>query len=549
MPALQAGFRNWLKSSTNMKLNSDAAVTRISHEGITNFDSLLDFDRKSILNLPSICKETIPNIPADAANEVVAEAAVPGANISAIAVQRLIISTFAASYYNSIGRTMTPHNMHYRNVLSTFKIEYEAYTELKSQDEPDIPKINDRDGDRKIIRWAPIFVDIMSRTYGTRGPLSYVLRDEVEVGPEVDDPLGTDPATGQINSYYGNSGSLHEELISRLPHNGPIYRNDNGTIFIKIEEAVRGTSVESTIKSFSRSKDGRGAYYALIANHAGETKYRSISKKRMNLLQNIKWNGRNYPFESHVSNHRQAFDDLKECSKHVTVQVPAEAQRVEYLIDSIVCNDNTLQATIGLVRANTNLMRESFERAASALIEVDPYKRAQRPAPTNRNANVSGIDFHAGRGNSGVDLRWHPRREFLKLPQNQKDELMEWLGTDPGRAHMAKYKEDRKRKSDQDNKKNGDRDRSGNWKKKLKKAIKTPNGLKMVMATLAKEEESNASLVAALGAQLNKNGDVRFSIPPNFPPSVAPLPPSSSQIGLAAALPATTIKLQSILKK
>jgi len=113
---------------------------------------------------------------------------------------------------------------------------------------------------------------------------------------------------------------------------------------------------------------------------------------------------------------------------------------------------------------------------------------------------------------------------------------------------MAKYKEDRKRKSDQDNKKNGDRDRSGNWKKKLKKAIKTPNGLKMVMATLAKEEESNASLVAALGAQLN-NGDVRFAIPPNLPPSVAPLPPSSSQIGLAAALPATTIRLQSILKK
>jgi len=55
-----------------------------------------------------------------------------------------------------------------------------------------------------------------------------------------------------------------------------------------ISKAVSGTSVESTIKSFSRSKNGRGAYLALIANHAGDVKYRAIVKTRMNLLTNIK---------------------------------------------------------------------------------------------------------------------------------------------------------------------------------------------------------------------------------------------------------------------
>ena len=87
----------------------------------------------------------------------------------------------------------------------------------------------------------------------------------------------------------------------------------------------------------------------MISNHAGDTKYRSIVKKKFYLLQQVKWNGKSFPLENHVSNHRSAADELRECSNHVTVSVPDPSQRVEYLIDSITCNDNTLQATIGLV--------------------------------------------------------------------------------------------------------------------------------------------------------------------------------------------------------
>jgi len=85
---------------------------------------------------------------------------------------------------------------------------------------------------------------------------------------------------GVQGTYYGESGSLVEELIARLPHNGPIFKNDNATVFQKVEEAARGTSCESRIKAFSRKKDGRGAYLALISNHAGDIKYRAIAKKR-----------------------------------------------------------------------------------------------------------------------------------------------------------------------------------------------------------------------------------------------------------------------------
>lgn len=112
-PATTAAFRSWLKSNPNMKLTSDSSVTRITYEGITTFNSLLDFDKKSIESLSTICKESIPAVVADPAAGIAAEAEVRGANISSIAIRRLIVAANAAKYYDSISRTMDATNMHY----------------------------------------------------------------------------------------------------------------------------------------------------------------------------------------------------------------------------------------------------------------------------------------------------------------------------------------------------------------------------------------------------------------------------------------------------
>ena len=534
--AVSTAFKTWLKANTGMKLVTDSAVNRIIKEGITNFESLVDFDKKSIQNLPTICKEAVPAIAEDVAAGQAAEAAVPGANISTISTRRLIVAVQAAIYYTSIGRTMTTAGMHYTNVLTNFKLEWDDYESLKTQDDPTVPMVNDKDHDRKVIKWVPIFLDCVSRTYGSRGPLSYVLREDPNVPNEAADPL-------QPQAYYGNSGSLLEELTARLPHTGPIYRNDNATIYMMIEKAVRGTSVESTVKAFSRRKDGRGAFRALIANHAGDVKYRAILKKRMNLFQNIKWNGRAYPLESHVSNHRAAFDDLRECDQHITVSVPNDSQRVEYLIDSITCNDNTLQAVIGLIRANTNNMRNDFEAAASALIEVDPYKRSNKSTSNTREASINAIDFSAGRGpKTGVDLRWYPRKEFKALPDDQRKELQEWVETQEGKKALRKSRKaaTKRKAEDTDNDKGKGKE---TWKKKMKKALKTPQGLKTVMSIMAEEEKSNSGLIAALQTPPPSKPTPTVQLPP------APAPAAPAQAGsIQATFPATSIKLQSILK-
>ena len=63
-------FRAWLKDSMNMKLSSDASVLHLTKEGITNFESLTDFDKKSLECLPATIKEPIDAIVADVPNNI-----------------------------------------------------------------------------------------------------------------------------------------------------------------------------------------------------------------------------------------------------------------------------------------------------------------------------------------------------------------------------------------------------------------------------------------------------------------------------------------------
>ena len=61
MMTTSATFRSWIKASTNMKLSSDASVLRVTHEGITSYDTLVDFDKVAIKNLPRVLYEVIPS--------------------------------------------------------------------------------------------------------------------------------------------------------------------------------------------------------------------------------------------------------------------------------------------------------------------------------------------------------------------------------------------------------------------------------------------------------------------------------------------------------
>ena len=87
----------------------------------------------------------------------------------------------------------------------------------------------------------------------------------------------------------------------------------------------------------------------------------------------------------------------------------------------------------------------------------------------------------------------------------------------------------------------------GNWKKKFKKAIKTPKGLAHIMSVMATEEQNNTAFIAAFQS-------IKSALPP-VPPAVPPTIPQATVASANATpsaptvMPATAMKLASILKK
>ena len=112
---------------------------------------------------------------------------------------------------------------------------------------------------------------------------------------------------------------------------------------------------------------------------------------------------------------------------------------------------------------------------------------------------------------------------------------------------MKKQRSDEK-KCAQDSSNKG----SGNWKKKLKKAIKTPDGLAHVMSVMLDAEQRTVPSIQLLQPQ-NENPPKSPAI--TLPPAPSNVPPPTSHMSasvsaLAQAFPAlaTKVKLQSILK-
>lgn len=110
---------------------------------------------------------------------------------------------------------------------SEFKIKWESYTSLRKEDDPKVPKINNLDHEKRIMLWAPIFKECMMCTYDAKGPLRYALRADAAVESILTDPLAA-------NSYDGKSGSVTNELEARLPQTGPLYKNENSSVYMKI---------------------------------------------------------------------------------------------------------------------------------------------------------------------------------------------------------------------------------------------------------------------------------------------------------------------------
>ena len=122
------------------------------------------------------------------------------------------------------------------------------------------------------MRWVESFEDHLNRCIGVRCVLlSYIVRTGV-TPPLLITPLQANQAYTVIH------GSIEGDLISRALHTHGLFRDDNKTVYFKLEEATRTTQYADTIKPFQKTYDGCAAFQALKKQYAGQDKWEQTLK-------------------------------------------------------------------------------------------------------------------------------------------------------------------------------------------------------------------------------------------------------------------------------
>ena len=227
---------------------------RLASKGLTVVTDFEDFREDQLDQAFKNMRTAIPGVPAVLrANGAVQVAAVPPITpvlVSARCALRLKVASIAFHYYKAIGRTPTPINMNYSSVLKEYYVEWQALKQLEDEDRPSVPILTKN---QTPLKWMESFKDCLYRTFGVRScPIAYVIREDVEVAEEADDPL-------EDGKSYGVSGLVLDEMIARLNHTDPLYKSDNNLVYSLLDEATRNTIYASTIKLYSRTKNGRDA--------------------------------------------------------------------------------------------------------------------------------------------------------------------------------------------------------------------------------------------------------------------------------------------------
>ena len=92
-----------------------------------------------------------------------------------------------------------------------------------------------------------------------------------------------------------------------------MFCEDNKEAFNDVEAGLHGMMCMPLIKTFQRSKDGRGAFNAILAQWTGVDKWEAMWKKSNELIVIQKWKGQSsYTLERFIALHRNAFATMEQ---------------------------------------------------------------------------------------------------------------------------------------------------------------------------------------------------------------------------------------------
>ena len=120
------------------------------------------------------------------------------------------------------------------------------------------------------------------------------------------------------------------EITSHSNLSEAAYNENNSRVFAFLSEAFNEFIHSQTLRPFSRHRDGRLAFQALVKFKLVSSTWEEEIERVENMVIALQWNGRSaiIPLRKHITNHRIAQNMMERALYHVSYTSPDETTRV-----------------------------------------------------------------------------------------------------------------------------------------------------------------------------------------------------------------------------
>ncbi len=207
---------------------------------------------------------------------------------------------------------------------------------------------------KKDTKWRPwkesVITYLNSKVGQASIPLSYIVR-EFDV-----------PIPGLLYS------TVHEQLVDMAIHTGPEYNTNNGIVYDLLQSLTLNGPAWSWISSHQRSRNGRGAWKALIEYYEGDAMQVRTKQQCYDSIAKANYQGprRGFDFSSYVAIHQQAHQDLSRLGE----PIPENKKVRDFLhgITDTQCSNIKLN-----VLSNPTFMNSFSSTAPTDAVFYSPY--------------------------------------------------------------------------------------------------------------------------------------------------------------------------------
>ena len=190
----------------------------------------------------------------------------------------MLVANDIMRFYVTISRDITVDNVQWNPTIVNFKYQWDT-PEKKAKVTAETPKITKN---FSIMKWSEAMSDYLSLRIGLRmTPLSHVVREKVETDLEL-------PPQAEDKSHSTKYGSVESDMIHVASHDHPWHHEDNSKVHQMLEDSVRRTMNDSSIKPFQKKKDVCATFISIMLQHAGPDKWTALLQTCDNYLHTRK---------------------------------------------------------------------------------------------------------------------------------------------------------------------------------------------------------------------------------------------------------------------